>query len=451
MKSLESRLHIGLGISLFVLIGAVWWSGHEAMHRTADAFVLSRLEHDAEGLVGALTRRADGHLEVGNQRLTPVYHQPFSGHYFVIETVDGQRIRSRSLWDQDLADRPLSPGTSAHWRAIGPDQQRLLVWEGGYHLDGIEFALAIAEDVTALDRALAFIEQLFAGLAIGGLVIMLLVQRFVVRRAFAALAPVYQDIERLESGQTLALTERVPSEILPLVRKLNRLLLHFAQRLERSRTVAGNLAHSIKGPLSLLRQQLKDPDLNIAQAPRQTLIDQVERLRQLAERQLKRARLAGAGGAGVRFNPNAELPTLARLLGRIHAPKILDIQLDLRTSGLLSVDREDMLELLGNLLDNACKWAIAHVRCSVTVLGDEIVIRVEDDGPGCSEHDIAAITERGVRLDEQISGHGLGLAIAREIVESYQGRIRFHPASTLAGLCAEIRLPVGDGQWPSPC
>lgn len=446
MRSLESRLQVWLGASLFVLIGAVWWTGHEALHRTADAFVLSRLEHDAEALIGALNRRADGRLEVGHQRLTPVYHQPFSGHYFVIETGDGQRIRSRSLWDQDLADRPLAPGASEHWRALGPEQQRLLVWEGGYHLDGLDFALAVAEDVTVLDQALVSIEQLFAGLALGGLILMLLVQRLVVRRAFAALNPVYRDIERLESGQTLALTEQVPSEILPLVRKLNRLLLYFAQRLERSRTVAGNLAHGIKGPLSLLRQQLQDPELNIALAPRQALIEQVERLRQLAERQLKRARLAGAGGAAVRFDPDAELPTLARLLGRIHAPKSLDIQLDLRTSGLLSVDREDMLELLGNLLDNAYKWARGQVRCSVTAQGDEIVVCVEDDGHGCSEHEIAAITGRGVRLDEQVSGHGLGLAIAREIVESYQGQIRFRPSSTLGGLCAEIRLPVSDGR-----
>ncbi|WP_295581359.1 sensor histidine kinase [uncultured Lamprocystis sp.] len=446
MRSLEGRLQIGLGASLFVLLGAVWWIGYEALHRTADAFVLARLEHDAEALVGALNRRADGRLEVGDQHLTPVYHQPYSGHYFVIETRDGQRIRSRSLWDQDLADRPLPPGTSAHWRAVGPQQQRLLVWEGGYHLDGIDFALAFAEDVTALDRALAFIDRLFAGLAVAGLLVMLLVQRFVVQRAFAALAPVYRDIERLESGQTVALTERVPSEILPLVRKLNHLLLRFGQRLERSRTAAGNLAHGIKGPLSVLRQQLQDPGLTIDPAPRLALIEQVERLRQLAERQLKRARLAGAGGAGIHFDPDVELPTLVRLLGRIHAPKVLDIQLDLRTPGSVNLDREDMLELLGNLLDNACKWARTQVRCSVKRLGDELVVRVEDDGPGCSEQEIAAITERGLRLDEQVSGHGLGLAIAQEIVESYQGRIRFHPSPTLGGLCAEIRLPVGEGR-----
>jgi signal transduction histidine kinase len=444
MRSLETRLQLGLAASLVVLIGAFWGFGHAALHRTADAFVLSRLAHDAEGLVGALSRNADGQLQLGQQRLTPVYHQPYSGHYFVIETHDGQRIRSRSLWDQDLAGRPLGPGLTEHWRTVGPEQQRLLVFGSGYRLDNADFSLAVAEDVTPLDHALVHYERLFAALALGGLILMLLVQRLVVRRAFATLIPVYRDIRRLESGQTVALTEQVPSEILPLVRKLNRLLLLFAQRLERSRTAAGNLSHAIKGPLGLLRQQLHDPALSVDAQTREALIEQVERLRRLAERQLKRARLAGAGGAGLRFDPDEELPTLTRLLGRIHAPKVLDIQLDIRTSGPLDADREDMLELLGNLLDNACKWADTRVRCSLWQDAQELVFKVEDDGPGCSQSEIAAITDRGVRLDEEVSGHGLGLAIAKEIVESYRGRIAFGRSSALGGLCAEVRLPVSE-------
>ena len=444
MRSLETRLQLGLAASLVVLIGAFWGFGHAALHRTADAFVLSRLAHDAEGLVGALSRNADGQLQLGQQRLTPVYHQPYSGHYLVIEKHDGQRIRSRSLWDQDLAGRPLAPGLTEHWRTVGPQQQRLLVLGGGYRLDNDDFSLAVAEDVTPLDHALVHSERLFAALALGGLILMLLVQRLVVRRAFATLIPVYRDIGRLESGETVALTEQVPSEILPLVRKLNRLLLLFAQRLERSRTAAGNLSHAIKGPLGLLRQQLLDPALSVDPQMREALIEQVERLHRLAERQLKRARLAGAGGAGLRFDPDEELPTLTRLLGRIHAPKVLDIQLDIRTSGPLDADREDMLELLGNLLDNACKWANGRVRCSLLTEGKALVFRVEDDGPGCSDAEIADITGRGVRLDEEVSGHGLGLAIAKEIVESYRGRIAFGRSSALGGLCAEVRLPASE-------
>jgi signal transduction histidine kinase len=443
MRSLEHRLQLGLAASLVVLIAAAWWIGHAALHRAADAFVISRLEHDAEALLGAMSRRDDGRLHVGQQRLTPVYQQPYSGHYFVIETADGHRLRSRSLWDQDLAGRALAPGTFATWHAEGPEGQRLLVRGAGYALEGLEVRIAVAEDITPMAADVVHIERLLAALAIGGLLAMLLLQRLIVHRAFATLGPVYRDIAQLEAGRTVALTEDVPSEILPLVRKLNRLLLLMTQRLERSRTAAGNLAHAIKGPLSLLRQQLLDPALCLSPDARSALTEQVEQVHRMATRQLKRARLAGAGGAGVRFDPAEELPTLARLLERIHAPKALDIAYEIRTSGALELDREDMLELLGNLLDNACKWASARVRCRIDRDLGLVRLRVEDDGPGCSPDEIAAITDRGVRLDEEVTGHGLGLAIVKEIVDSYGGEIAFERSSALGGLAAEVRLPTG--------
>ncbi|NCA71623.1 MAG: ATP-binding protein [Sphingobacteriia bacterium] len=446
MRSLEGRLQLGLAASLILLIGALWSLGHAALHRSADAFVLSRLEHDADALIGALDRDPDGRLLLGEQRLTPVYHQPYSGHYFVIDSPEGQRIRSRSLWDSDLLGRAVQPGKVAVWRDGGPLGQRLLIRGEGYRLDDGDLVLTVAEDVTNLEKDLVDLERLIASVALGGLILMLLVQRLILRRTFAALGLVYRDIGRLEDGQTVTLTERVPTEILPLVRKLNRLLVIFGQRLERSRTAAGNLGHAIKGPLSLLRQQLQDPALALDDSTRQTLIEQIERLHRLAERQLKRARLAGPGGVGLRFDPAAELPTLVQLLQRIHAPKSLDIQLAIDTSGSLGVDREDLLELLGNLLDNACKWADGRVRCRLFADGDELVMLIEDDGPGCSPTEIAAITGRGVRLDEEISGHGLGLAIANEIVAGYRGRISFARSPALGGLRAEVRLPLGDGQ-----
>ncbi|KXX65742.1 sensor histidine kinase [Marichromatium gracile] len=440
MISLETRLHLGLALALTAVIGSAWWIGHIALHHSSESFIYSRLEHDAEGLLGSL-RSGHGHLHVAERHLTPVYNQPLSGHYFVVEDDQGNRLRSRSLWDEDLDTRALVPGETAMWRATGPSRQPLLVWAGGYRLDERILTLTVAEDVSDFDTEIDFFERLFALLAIGGLGLSLVLQRLIVQRAFTSLRPLYRDIERLERGRAGTLTEQVPPEILPLVRKFNRLLERFGQRLERSRTAAGNLAHAIKGPLTLLRQQLAAATLTIDDEQRQGLLDQVERLRQIAERQLRRARLAGAGGAALYFEPEDELPVLARLLERMHAPKRLHIVLHSEVPGPLAVDREDMLELLGNLLDNACKWAEGEVRATLSAADGELLIRVEDDGPGCAEAALATLTERGLRLDEQVSGHGLGLAIVREIVAGYGGRLAFSRAA-LGGLCAEAWLAL---------
>lgn len=444
MTSLEGRLHLGLAFSLALLIGGAWWLGHIALHHTANAFVLARLEHDTEALVGALRFDAQGRPRLESPRLTPVYEQPYSGHYFVIASATGESLRSRSLWDTDLEVPTLHPGETRHWTLPGPAGQPLLAWAEGYRFGEHDLVVAFAEDITLLTAELRHFERLFAVMAVLGLMVILLIQRLIVRRAFAGLRPIYRDIEQLERGRIVTLSEDVPREMQPLVRKLNRLLILLGQRLERSRTAAGNLSHALKGPLVLLRQYLSDPKLHLTPETRAGLLDQVEHLRRIAERQLKRARLAGAGGVGEFFEPAAELPVLKRLLERIHSGRSLRIDLECVIDAPLALDREDMLELLGNLLDNACKWARERVRARLHVEAGTLVLLVEDDGPGCSEEAIADITERGVRLDEQVGGHGLGLAIVKEIIAGYQGVLSFERAGELGGLRVDVRLPLQD-------
>jgi len=445
--SLEARLRWGLTVSLAVLLGGGFWLAYAAWWRSAETFVRDRLEHDAEALLGALAWRPQGALRIGTRHLTPIYHQPYSGHYFVVATPDGQRLRSRSLWDQDLTERVLQPGTAATWHATGPAGQHLLVYGSGYVLDGRPLTLLLAEDVTPLQHAWAAQRPWFLFAALAGLALTLAIQRAIVHRAFARLTLLEDDLAALEAGRTPALPETVPAEILPLVRRFNRLLAQFAQRLERSRQVAGNLGHALKGPLSVLLQHLRDPALPVPPPEREALLATVERLRQLAEHQLKRARLAGAvpSGAGARFMPATEIPLLIRLLERIHAGKNLTFQVELApTRDGLAGDREDWLELLGNLLDNASKWARARVLCRLAATAREWMLTVEDDGPGCPEEHLARIIQRGTRLDEGVAGHGLGLAIVGDIVTSYGGHWHLERSIALGGLRVVVRLPRGD-------
>ncbi|CAN0398464.1 unnamed protein product, partial [Phaeothamnion confervicola] len=242
-----------------------------------------------------------------------------------------------------------------------------------------------------------------------------------------------------ESGAAERLSENVPSEILPLVREVNHLLASLSRRVERSRHALGDLAHAVKTPLQLLQQALAAPTL--AEPRLSDARSQAARIRDLVQRELKRARLAGATMPAQRYSAATQLPDLCATLQQVHRERRLTIDTDIATALAPFGDAEDIQELLGNLLDNACKWAAQRVE--VAISGDDsVLIRVSDDGAGLSEAEIADITRRGVRLDEASSGHGLGLAIVSDIVAAYDGTLVFMRDPRLGGLCVEVRLPA---------
>ncbi len=434
MDSLKARLHLGLSLSLGCLMLGIWWLGHSALQRAGITLVHSRLQHDAEALMAALD--ASGKPQLRESWLTPVYRQPYSGHYFVLETASGHRLRSRSLWDWELETHPLAWGETTTWQMPGPDGQQLLVWGGNFRKGDQDFVLAVAEDIRFLAAEQQRFQRWFGGIAVLAWLLMILLQRAVVRHSFRQLQPLYEDMERLERGEIQQLGESVPREILPLVRKFNRLLQLFAQRLAHSRNAAGNLAHALKGPINRMFQCLENAEAGACAA---LLKKELERIHGLMERELKRSRLAGAGSPGQRFDPYEELPALIQVLRGMYAQKSLDIRWQIELDRPLTADREDMLELLGNLLDNACKWADHRVHCSLVHRGGTTKLTVEDDGPGCSDAALNAIGQRGVRLDEEKDGHGLGLAIVKDIAELYGGQVAYG-RSSLGGFWVQVRF-----------
>ncbi|MFM1892580.1 MAG: hypothetical protein RLZ44_1657, partial [Pseudomonadota bacterium] len=182
-----------------------------------------------------------------------------------------------------------------------------------------------------------------------------------------------------------------------------------------------------------------------AQPNRELTLGQTARIRQLVERELRRARIAGAAAPGRAFEPAADIPALLESLRRLHRDRELDLQAPGLPADPLPVDREDMLELLGNLLDNACKWAQRRVRLQLARTGNAVGVTVEDDGPGVAETDMPRLTARGTRIDESIQGHGLGLAIVGDIVRIYGGQLEFSRAPQLGGLRVAVSLPLEHG------
>jgi len=428
-------LSLGL-ISVMVIVGLVLaqtslWLFEMGLQRYLEA----GLRNDSENLLVALVRGPQG-LQLDERHLSPAYQRPFSGHYFRIDFADSH-WRSRSLWDQELP-RLDHPGLHSNLQ-LGPEGQQLLVLRSDYRRLGQSISISVAQDYTPVRESFKRMQQVGLGLGLAGLMLILLLQRITVRRALRPLERAREQIAQLQQGRRSQLDDRVPVELEPLVAQINHLLAHTEDSLKRSRNALGNLGHALKTPLAVLLSLASSEKLDAHPELRKTLKEQLEQVQQRLNRELNRARLSGDALPGALFDCDTELPGLLATLNMIHGEHL---ELSYRAPGGLQLpwDREDLLELLGNLLDNACKWADAEVRLSVVETAGGFALSVEDDGPGIPEDQRDQVFSRGTRLDEQTDGHGLGLGIVRDIVDTWGGVLRLEE-SEWGGLKVVIDLP----------
>lgn len=435
MRSIQRRLSLGL-ITVMLVVGLVLaqtslWLFEVGLQRYLEA----GLQEDSESLLLALVRGPQG-LQLDERRLSPAYQRPFSGHYFRIDFAD-VHWRSRSLWDQELPQLERA-GLQSDLQ-LGPEGQQLLVLRSDYKRLGQSISISVAQDYTPVRESFQRMRQVGLGLWLAGLLLILLLQRITVRRALRPLETAREQIAQLQQGQRSQLDAQVPVELEPLVAQINHLLAHTEDSLNRSRNALGNLGHALKTPLAVLLSLASGPKLEGHPEVRRVLLEQLQQVQQRLNRELNRARLAGDALPGVLFECDAELPGLLATLNMIHGEH-LDLSYQAPPGLRLPWDREDLLELLGNLLDNACKWADAQVRLSVEERPQGFCLRVEDDGPGIPEARRAEVFSRGARLDEQTDGHGLGLGIVRDIVDACGGRLNLGD-SEWGGLRVEVELP----------
>lgn len=433
MNSLRARLGLGLVVGLVMTIGLLLAIAGFSMHKLMEHQVASRLAHDGDTLLADLTVRPDGTVGLDAKRIQAIYHQPFSGHYFLIE-VDGQTIRSRSLWDETLPVPQGKAGEVILRHISGPEQQPLLLWSGSFRKQGRLVRLAVAEDLYALQSGARRVWWQLLGWSAALVVFVVLIQRAIIARSLRPVADVVEDVVRLERGEVSALREQVPQEVLPLVQEINRLLQRQQQRLLRSREAVGNMAHAIKTPLTLLQQLAAEITRDSDQDTRRQLEHYIQRINELVDTSLRRARIAGDSLGTTRFDVRQDLPVLVDTVVRLHRDKAIDFQQRLNEVDTLPLEQQDGMELLGNLLDNAWKWANHRVHLAIDGSGASCVITIEDDGPGVEDEQVRRLMQRGVRHDESTQGHGIGLSIVKSLVEALGGSIEFGRSAALGGL-----------------
>ena len=412
-----------------------------------------RLVFDLDGLVAAAEVDAPEHVSLQGRFADPRFERVFSGWYWQIEpdvpeTPDTQPQTSRSLWDQSLNPENLTPGgDNALWGyAPGPDNQRLRVVyrrialprtaEGREDTQVFRFMVAGDEqemeaDVARFNRTLFWAFALFSLGLFAAIAIQVRVGLMPLRRVSEALA-------RIREGRARKLEGAFPSEIAPLAGELNSLIAHSAEVVGRARAHVANLAHFLKTPLTVLANEAAGSSAPLAD----TVTRQVTTMRRQVDHYLARARAAGALDVlGSRTEVAPVLNDLARVLKRMHPDKDLTIDVQVTPGLAFRGEREDLEEMAGNLIDNACKWAHSLIKVYAGLLeGGRFFLCVEDDGHGLTAEERSRAMTRGERFDESVPGTGLGLAIVRDIAKLYGGSITLGEAS-LGGLEARLELP----------
>jgi len=281
----------------------------------------------------------------------------------------------------------------------------------------------------------------YAWLAVGILVTLVGLQMWWVSRGLRPLDDIRAELRALEQGALRQLTAtHAPREVQPLVQQINRLLDLLQKRLERSRNALGNLAHGLKTPLTALMQQFDQPEISQHAELKSRLQQHTHTVHQLIERELRRARVVGVALPAGQYDLSAEVEALLQTLRMVYRDKNLQIETRVVSESHCRLDREDLFELLGNLLDNACKWANTRVRLTI-VAQPQWQFTVEDDGPGVEQQELDKLTLRGVRIDESTAGHGLGLSIAKDLVEHYGGELILGRSEDLGGFRCSARIP----------
>lgn len=401
-------------------------------------------------LAAAIELNAQGQPALVQAQPDPRFGRPLSGLYWQLDDGQGHTVlRSRSLWDTRLAtvNDSLTPGQPHFHVVLGPADTRVIVLEQSIRFDAApdrSWRLLIAESAAEMDESLnqwrqslaAFLGVLFVTLAIAAVLQVVL--------GLSPLRRLKSMVQDLRQGRRTRMEGDFPSEIDPLVSDFNMVLDANEKAVERARYQAEDLAHALKTPLSVLSSGVDDllGQGKISPEVYATLTEQVSTMRSHLEWRLQSVRVGAVAPAfskPVVLQPVVE--GLLRAMRKIYADRQLRIRYEQSSSPMCFLGEEqDLQEALGNILDNACKWAESEVLVQAGYADGRICLGVSDDGPGIDADRRAAVAQRGVRMDERVPGSGLGLAIVASICAKYGGSMSLEE-SALGGLRAQLLLP----------
>jgi two-component system, OmpR family, sensor histidine kinase PhoQ len=448
VHSLSTRLLISVSIPLAVFFGVMMMVLDNGFRELADRSLQQLLDSQTVALIAAAEPQPDGKYAPESNDLAARLRTPRSGLYAqIMSSKNKEPWRSPSTAGSSIDFGPMRAAGVRDISYADNGHERIEIESRGIEFEDrtghVELTFSVAASLTPYEQQLwAFRRQLFGWFS-GLMLLLLAALAGVLRWVLSPVRRMEREIRAVEEGRSDVLGGGYPRELSGVAGNLNALLVGERKRVARYRDTLGNLAHSLKTPLAVMRAAISSN----SGVPEAVLNPEIDKMNAIIEHQLKRA--AASGGALLGQAPVEVAPIVSELrvtLLKVYARKDLSIELVVAQGCQFVGDRGDLTELLGNVLDNACKWCRSAVRLTVSVNGasdarQKLSFLVEDDGPGISAEDRIRIGQRGVRTDETVPGHGIGLSMVQDTVELYGGSMTIGASSTLDGAAFEIRLP----------
>lgn len=383
-------------------------------------------------------------IALTSQPSEPRWSAPLSGYYWQINLPDGQLIRSRSLWDSTLNVRKAETAGPSNFYYIDDfSNQHLLALTKSLSIDGgtTKFLLTVASDTKELDKAIQAFQSSIQGYLLILAIVLLAILILQITFGLSPLGALKKALHQFHIGEADKVDGVFPVEFNSLVAELNAVIGRNSNIVTRAKTQAGNLAHAMKTPIAVISNALEDK--NISDDAFKTLVkEQISNAKEQIDWNLAKARAASTSK-----NPRLKTPVLpviesiSAVMHKVYAEKALKIEIQNRnaSSPIFNGEEHDLQEIVGNILDNACKWAKTRVDISAASYKDGFQIVVQDDGLGINPANYGKVLKRGFRVDELTQGSGLGLAIVDDLVALYDGSIELG-LSSLGGLRVQVRL-----------
>jgi two-component system sensor histidine kinase PhoQ len=435
--SLNHRIILSATLVLVIFITLTALALERAFSDSTESALHDKMTTQLYALMAAAEVGTDG-LMMPTDELDALLGLPSSGVYAFITSRSGKILwRSSSV----LGANPPQPvalgrGEKRAGKSINGSSDFYTLAHGVNWTsddDALALTFNLSTDLASLENQVRRYRATLWGWLLAMALLLLISQALILRWGLFPLRQVGHELGLIEDGKRETVEDEYPLEIKKLTDNINILLEHEREHKARYRNALGDLAHSLKTPLAVMQSALAGKDEKTVAA----FQDQISRMNTIVEYQLQRAATAGSTGIGKQVEVNTAVTRLTDSLLKVYSDRAIQLEVDVAAGSMFRGDEGDLMEILGNLLDNAFKWCRQRVRILGGREDEKLVLRIEDDGPGMPAEQVEQLLQRGVRADQATPGHGIGLSIVQNIVKAYKGSLNIKE-SELGGVCVEV-------------